>query len=346
MDRLNAAGLGELCAVVHDPQRDQRELYRSIREQLDQLTELRTNPGAERDVARMDKELQALHAELTDYHAALMRPLSGETVSFHELMGQWMKLPLVDVKFEDSQLAGVSPAQLDEQTRLLHEVFERGVTCGYPKNPWVAAAGMPLAKFLATPMDRYRQTMRACCDRAAALDETASASIPPFGSDEDVIAAGAARVKLAEGLRKVIAQFDTATFIKWAAAGEKVARQEAARLESLAPQIELIKKGPLDAELAAAMPTTTPASGPAVASLNQPLAALEAYIPTTASFFGFLAFGKKKAAAAALAKFGLPLSRDNAVRARDFLARVKARVLVGQAIGQLKGETPPRASIG
>src|SRR6185437_10061160 len=118
MDRLNAAGLGSLCAVVHDPQRDQRELYRSIREQLDQLTELRTNPSAEKDVARMDKELQSLHAELTEYHAALMRPPAGEAFSFHELMGHWMKLPLVDAKFEDSQLAGVTPAQLDEQTRL------------------------------------------------------------------------------------------------------------------------------------------------------------------------------------------------------------------------------------
>src|SRR5205807_187349 len=74
MDRLNAAGLGELCAVVHDPQRDQRDLYRSIREQLDNLTELRTDASAERSVERMDGELQELHAELTEYHAALMKP--------------------------------------------------------------------------------------------------------------------------------------------------------------------------------------------------------------------------------------------------------------------------------
>ena len=193
MDRLNAAGLGSLCAVVHDPQRDQRELYRSIREQLDQLTELRTNPSAEKDIARMDKELQVLHAELTDYHAALMRPPKGETVSFHEMMGQWLKLPSNDAKFEDSQLAGISPAQLDEQARLLHEVFERGVTCGYPRNPWVAAAGVSLAKFLATPMDRYRQVMHASADRAAALDQTASEKIPPFGKEEDVVAAGAGK---------------------------------------------------------------------------------------------------------------------------------------------------------
>ena len=192
MDRLNAAGLDELCAVVHDPQRDQRELYRSIREQLDQLTELRTNPSAEKDVARMDKELQALHAELTDYHTALMRPPAGEMVSFHEMMGQWLKIPASDATFDDALLTGVSPAQLDEQARLLHEVFVRCVSCGYPKNPWDAAACVSLAKFLPAPIDRYRQTMTACADRAAALDQTASVNIPPFGKEEDVVAVGAA----------------------------------------------------------------------------------------------------------------------------------------------------------
>ena len=142
MDRLNAAGLGELCAVVHDAQRDQRELYRTIREQLDRLTELRTEPSAEKDVARMDKELQQVHAELTEYHAALMSPPDGQSVSFHELMGRWLEVPASDAKFEQSLLAGVGPESLESQTRLLHEVFERGVTCGYPKNPWIGSAGM------------------------------------------------------------------------------------------------------------------------------------------------------------------------------------------------------------
>ena len=47
MNRLEAMGLGNLCAIVHDPQRDQRDLYRAIREQLDTLAELRVDPSAD-----------------------------------------------------------------------------------------------------------------------------------------------------------------------------------------------------------------------------------------------------------------------------------------------------------
>src|SRR5205814_7933429 len=38
-NRLEHLGLAKLCALVHDPQRDQRDLYRSIREQLEELSE-------------------------------------------------------------------------------------------------------------------------------------------------------------------------------------------------------------------------------------------------------------------------------------------------------------------
>ena len=47
-DRLASLGLGDLCATVHDPQRDQRELYRSVREQLDNLADTPVKAGARR----------------------------------------------------------------------------------------------------------------------------------------------------------------------------------------------------------------------------------------------------------------------------------------------------------
>src|SRR6185437_15026879 len=85
MNRLEAMGLGSLCAIVHDPQRDQRDLYRTIREQLDNLTEQRTDSSAEMRVARLDGELQQLHGVLMEHHAALMHRPSPQSPSFHEL---------------------------------------------------------------------------------------------------------------------------------------------------------------------------------------------------------------------------------------------------------------------
>ena len=52
---------------------------------------------------------------------------------------------------------------------------------------------------------------------------------------------------------------------------------------------------------------------------------------------GFSAFGKKKAATQILAPYGLALSKENAERVRDFLLRLKARLLVHDATQQLTG---------
>jgi hypothetical protein len=142
-------------------------------------------------------------------------------------------------------------------------------------------------------------------------------------------------------LKKVLPQFDAEVAKKWAAAGEKTAQQESARLASLGPQIDLIAQGPVDPELAAAMPSG--AAGQSVATLNQQIAALQAYIPRAGTLLGFFAFGKKKAASQVLAQFGLPLSGENAKRANDFLSRVKARLLVTQVVNQLTGAPPTYA---
>jgi hypothetical protein len=105
--------LGGLCAIVHDPQRDQRELYRSIRDQLDTLADLRTKPSAEKQLEKIDAELQALHDELTQQHQALMQRPDANSASFHELMGQWLSIPASDVRIDEASLNGVTPALLE-----------------------------------------------------------------------------------------------------------------------------------------------------------------------------------------------------------------------------------------
>ena len=91
-DRLDHLGLGGLCALIHDPRRDQRELYMSIRRQLDDLPESSPDEKAEGKLAKVDAELQKLHGELTAYHQALTRRDDGHGLSFHELVGQWLEL--------------------------------------------------------------------------------------------------------------------------------------------------------------------------------------------------------------------------------------------------------------
>src|SRR5439155_21201990 len=91
-DRLEHMGLGSLCAVVHDPQRDQRELYKAVREQLEGLPEATSDAKAEAKLAKVDGELQKLHADLSGYCDAIMRPPADAAhgLSLHELMGRWL----------------------------------------------------------------------------------------------------------------------------------------------------------------------------------------------------------------------------------------------------------------
>jgi hypothetical protein len=67
---LNHIGLGSPCAVVHDARRDQRDLYRGIREQLDTLAETSGRPGSVAELSQIDAEILRIHAELTQFPAA------------------------------------------------------------------------------------------------------------------------------------------------------------------------------------------------------------------------------------------------------------------------------------
>src|SRR6185503_10684544 len=119
-NRLEHLGLGKLCALVHDPQRDQRDLYMSIREQLETLADTRTSDKAERDLQRVDEELASLHTELTQHHAHLMAAPEGGEPSFHDLVGQWLAIAAQAGGLDDGagkpdpgSLRGVTLRQLD-----------------------------------------------------------------------------------------------------------------------------------------------------------------------------------------------------------------------------------------
>ncbi|HZW05899.1 MAG TPA: AAA domain-containing protein, partial [Phycisphaerales bacterium] len=86
--RLDGLGLAPLCAVVHDPQRDQRNLYLSIRQQLEDLAEARVTPDPSAQLEAADRDLSALHAELAGARSAVMDTRDG--ASLHDLIGRWL----------------------------------------------------------------------------------------------------------------------------------------------------------------------------------------------------------------------------------------------------------------
>ena len=333
-NRLEHMGLGRLCAVVHDPQRDQRDLYKSIREQLDNLTETTSDAKAEKKLAKVDDELQELHAELTQFWTSLMAPGANGTGSFHDLVGEWLGLSSTAVASLDaSALKDVTLEQLDKAGKSIHEVLERGRSSEYPQNPWVGAAGISLADFIARPMTEFRTAMNATLVAAEKADGTLHPSIPPFDPDLELPRQAQARTDLAERLRDVLGEVKPEVAARWAKQNAAALGRARDRLNEAKAPLEVMRAVPLDTELSLFVRSGMPSMG----TISQQLAALDAYIGVAEKWYAFLAFGKKAAAGAVLRTYGLPLDIPSAQRVRTFLLGLRARLTLGAIVSELQG---------
>lgn len=322
--RLDHLGLGNLCAVVHDAQRDQRDLYMGIREQLDSLPETRTDPAVNAELSRVDAELQSLHDELTTSERALSeRPAGGTAPSFHELVGQWFSVeapsalaPTV-AGLASSRLADVSPRE-----REVREVLERGLKEGYPDNPWREALGVDLATFLASPLATYRERQGSVVDVARDADAVAAPEVPAFGADPR--SEGAARTAFAEKLAPVLETTPPEVLARWASATPDAVRSAKAQLDGLEPQARLLAEGPLDTELALVHREQPQALG----ALSFALAALGTYLDIARKWYAFFYFARRAGARKVLQQFGLTLGVAAAERVNRFLTGARARALL------------------
>jgi len=394
MNRLEGMGLSSLCGIVHDPQRDQRELYKSIREQVDNLADLKSDASAEGKLTKVDAELQKLHNELTDYHAALMKRPDKDSLSFHELMGRWLELsgreliaapsretsnevadapdesdtddaatevadasapsgidpskpesatpvastsmdsaaePAPRVEFDSKLLEGAAHGAVDEHAHALSDLFDRAAKVGYVSNPWTTAAGQTLDEFLTTPADQLRAqaaALRAACESADAIVDPAT---PPIPAGANLTALALARVRAAGDLERVRDTVSAELRSTWASADVKKIAASAHKLAEAAPHAAKIEGTPLDSELLAIVRDALPSIG----QIAEQTAALDAYAESTRSFLGFLAFGKKSAAAKVLAKFGMQPAADKATRVANFLTALKARLLLKDVLAQV-----------
>ena len=285
-NRLEHMGLAKLCALVHDPQRDQADLYRNLRQQLDELAEALLDDRAEARLAKVDAELSRLHDELTRYHTSVMgRDASGR--SFHELVGEWLSLAasaaaedggtgasLVrssgdtgEAPVPQEQESGPNPLhditleELDKHTQDLRETLSRAEAISYTTNPWKDAPEMTLSDFLKKPMQALRGALANCVKEAKGLDATNDPVVPPFLPKLDPIRQANARIALADDIDKLVHDSDPVILMRWAPQEPAVIERERNRLETIKPLIETFRNTPLDADLLAKIRGHVPAVG-------------------------------------------------------------------------------------
>jgi hypothetical protein len=327
-DRLEHMGLGKLCAIVHDPQRDQRELYKSIHEQLAELPEVKTNAKADGELAKVDAELQQLHDELSGYHKSLMDGGADGSPSFHELMGQWLTLSAESpVRVDEANIAAISAADLEKNRANLAELFDRAAKVEYSRNPWTRCAGISLADYLSRPMAQARTAMSRIVAAAEQADAAADPRIPAFNDHVPVPQQAAARAEIAEKLAEAIPLAITSGIAPLAGADIAAVRKLTQQIAANSAVVAALRSGPVDPVLTSFMPTSIP-------QIKQDLLAIDQYLAVARKWWAFFAFGAKSAAAAVLKKFALPLSVGDAERLKAFLSAVEARLVLSALMGE------------
>lgn len=322
-NRLEHLGLGDLCAVVHDPQRDQRSLYLKIRDQLETLAERKSDAGAEIRLQQTDEELQRIHLELSGYFSALSEAPAPGQISFHELVGEWFGIEMpAGITVEEGYLAEATLTDFDSAQPAICEVLERAHQAEYPRNPWADAAGLDLGEFLSRPLAELRNRLTALEGKAPGVDATWTPEQPPLTS-ADLKEQAATR----EAVAKLLADIDTLGLHtaqkSWFSKGPDVLRQTLAEMQSLDSSLSAVSDAPLDAELRSVIA----AKPPSFAEINQANVALDQYNQIARKWYGFLCSGKKTAAQKVAAIYGLSISPETSERIQKFLNGIKARLV-------------------
>jgi hypothetical protein len=323
-NRLDHLGLGRLCAIVHDAQRDQRDLYMGVREQLDTLSDAKTNPAAITELAAVDAELAAIHDELTRYDQQLsQRPSDGES-SFHELVGRWFSLAVPPElsgvrELEEPRLAQLGPAQKE-----VREVLERARVESFPTNLWKGILGIDLGGYLARPQADWNKLSAELADSALSVDGTAMDGAPSLDGGRELETQASERLALAERLEPLVKR-NAAALLRWAdkdVAALRQAKAQLLQLESLFPALEQ----PLDQQLA----LTRASDATPLPDLMLWIGKLLAFLQIARKWYRWFCFGRKRAALEVLQRFGLLLGADSALRTHAFLEGSRARRLLGE----------------
>ena len=320
-NRLEHLGLGNLTAVVHDPQLDQRDLYRAVREQLEQLADTSPATPNERPLAKLDKELQQVHQELTDAWSAVMQP-TEDGRSFHELAGRWLELSGADAS-PPEVCAGQMPrhADLIEHEHAIQQIIDRAAEIDLPRHAWTDASGIELGDFLSRPVEPMRRGLQDCLVAAQKADATRTEGLLPFDLELPLQRQAMDRSRCADLLKAVSDWLEDRILVS-------ATRLPLATVKSLHEQVRSLElpqpEQRLDSELLAIL-------GPQCPSLPvivEQLATLREWLAVADRWYAFAFFQRKQAAAAVLRKSGLAPGVAEARRLAGFLDGLRQRLTV------------------
>jgi len=312
--RLERIGLGDLCAVVHDPQRDQRGLYQAIRAQLDTLCEVTPPTQAEKELRNINAELKRLHAELSSFDL-VVRAKSDAGHSIHDLVGMWLEASHEAISL-DCDFQRLSVDDLTKYETALREIWSRGEATSYRTNPWVGAAGLTVEKFLEKPQTFWRSFLTRSSELAKKADELRDVEF--MSHHEQFVISAKLRNDLADRLSIAIQLNGYDQVIAWLEIPPADLLAFAKRIDAFEDQRVFLGSTTATPELDDITRQST------TVQLESDSRELAVYLAIAKSWYAAVYFRRKSAARRIGKKYGLPLNEANARKLRVSIERQRA----------------------
>lgn len=337
--RLDAVGLGDLCGVVHDPSGDRKDFYMGLRGQLENLADAAPVRDPRPQLAAVNQQLTAIHAELEGCRKKLHESATPDGASFHTLLGTWLAFAARDDLPAVDALPGLQPAEVETASTTLDEVCRRAEKAGYPANPFRGLLGISLNDLLARSSSDVRATFDALHAAAATADAARPAALTGKCDATQPLAGQAAqREGLAAQIKALTADHDAELLHSVAAAPPNRRNDLNTEAAEVTAWLEALRQAPLDRAL---MSSARSSGVLSLDVVNRHLAALAGWQAVAGSFFKRLFAGAaRQAATAALAPLGLPLAAGWQ-QGLAFYQGLKTRLLAADWLARARGASLP-----
>lgn len=328
--RLESIGLGHLCATVHDPQKDQKQLYLSIRQLLDEIPEKAVDADFKSSVGSLQQDLKAVHSELKSVHENLLIRKTRGGLPLHALVGKWLGRVRESITC-DLSVSSISLDQLREKERELTEIFSRAMEVKYTVNCWRDSTDISLQDYLSRPLSDWQNLFEALARGANEADSHLQHGIS-LALDENLITQAASRRRFAERLDRA-ASSGWEILSQWATLSQEELTSSSKKLSGLGRMRSVLENTLVDYELDA----TTESF--AVSDLSSSIASLNSYLEVGRKWYSFFYFSRRSKASAVTTRFGLAISVTNALRVLSALELALATRTINKFLKDLPAPT-------
>jgi hypothetical protein len=314
--RLDSMGLGDLCGVVHDPQRDRKDLYLKLRERLEQLAEDQLLPDPASTLALINDRLGHLHRELRGYFDRLHTE-AADIPSFHRLCGEWLELQLSEA-VPLPVVPGLTIDMIERNRVDIEEITKRAIKARWPESPFKDSIRMTLTDHQSADLRRLNTDLEETLKATRLINAQHGPNELPLPDSEAFAQVATARASLADAMAHAASQAP----LELVDPLQQLADRSALVREIVEHQKDLgALERPLDREIHLQLGSRTPD----LIACNQRLLRIKEWEAISASWRRWFAGKLKRAAREALEPLGLGLVEGDIQRAKNYLEGARVR---------------------